>query len=109
MKCGKEVEVERSPDLWRGLQPEVGRETEGECYEYRMSNKEPQNVEGFTSTFNIDALVKSQKLYLFVIPAKAGIQCFQELLDSRLRGSDGIWDFLRDRQYSLFDILRFKK
>jgi hypothetical protein len=33
-----------------------------------------------------------------VIPAKAGIQLNQEVLDSRLRGSDGFSDFLRDHQ-----------
>jgi hypothetical protein len=30
-----------------------------------------------------------------VIPAEAGIQSFQRLLDSRLRGSDGSMDFSR--------------
>jgi hypothetical protein len=30
-----------------------------------------------------------------VIPAKAGIQSLQGLLDSRLRGSDDVADFLR--------------
>jgi hypothetical protein len=32
----------------------------------------------------------------FVIPAKAGIQVNQSVLGSRLRGSDGFSDFLRD-------------
>jgi len=45
-----------------------------------------------------DDLVKSQKTSFSVIPAKAGIQLFQIVLDSRLRGSDGFWDFLRNRQ-----------
>ena len=43
-----------------------------------------------------DEFVKSQKLSDFVIPAEAGIQGNQQLLDSRLRGSDGLGDFLRD-------------
>jgi len=30
--------------------------------------------------FNDDNLVKSQKTTFFVIPAKAGIQCFQKLM-----------------------------
>jgi len=48
--------------------------------------------------YNYDGLVKSQKMSFSVIPAKAGIQFFQGVLDSRLRGSDGFWDFLRNRQ-----------
>ena len=43
-----------------------------------------------------DELVKSLYLSFFVIPAEAGIQSFQAVLDSRLRGSDGKLDFLRD-------------
>jgi hypothetical protein len=37
-----------------------------------------------------DALVKSPKTLFSVIPAEAGIQSLQGLLDSRLRGSDGL-------------------
>ena len=47
---------------------------------------------------NYDSLVKSQKTSFFVIPAKAGIQCFQKLmtdLDPGFRRGD---DFLRGRQ-----------
>ena len=51
-----------------------------------------------TSASKIDVLVKSPKWPLFVIPAKAGIQSFQALLDSRLRGSDDLGDFLRVHQ-----------
>jgi hypothetical protein len=47
---------------------------------------------------NDDGLVKSQKPPFSVIPAQAGIQEIQELLDSRLRGSDAYGDFLRDHQ-----------
>jgi hypothetical protein len=43
-----------------------------------------------------DAFVKSQKPPFSVIPAQAGIQYFPTFLDSRLRGSDGYEDFLRD-------------
>ena len=46
----------------------------------------------------LDKLVKSQKSLVFVIPANAGIQGNQSLLDSRFRGSDGLGDFLRDHQ-----------
>jgi len=47
---------------------------------------------------NIRGFVKSLFYPLFVIPAKAGIQLNQEVLDSRLRGSDGFFDFLRFHQ-----------
>ena len=51
----------------------------------------------------IDSLVKSQKTSFFVIPAKAGIQCFQKLmtdLDPGFRRGD---DFLRGRQNYISD------
>jgi hypothetical protein len=48
---------------------------------------------------NFDELAKSENPLFFVIPAKAGIQSFRALLDSRLRGSDGLEDFLRGRQF----------
>jgi len=46
----------------------------------------------------IDELVKSQNSSFPVISAKAGFQCFQKVMDFRLRGSDGFLDFLRDHQ-----------
>jgi len=45
----------------------------------------------------IDKIVKSH-WPVFVIPANAGIQENQPLMDSRVRGSDGLGDFLRDHQ-----------
>jgi len=54
----------------------------------------------------IDALVKSQKTSFFVIPAKAGIQCFQKLitdLDPGFRRGD---DFLRNRKdYQFMEVV----
>ena len=55
----------------------------------------------FTNFFisNIDGFVKCTHLLSFVIPAKAGIQCFQKLmtaLDPGFRRGD---DFLRHYQY----------
>jgi len=44
----------------------------------------------------LDAHVKSQKAPVIVIPANAGIQENKLLMDSRVRGSDGLGDFLRD-------------
>jgi hypothetical protein len=50
------------------------------------------------ATFKVmnDELVKTTFRLRFVIPAKAGILLFQQLLDSHLRGNDGDGDFLRD-------------
>jgi len=43
---------------------------------------------------SVDDLVKSLKTSFYVFPAKAGIQCFQIVLDACLRRHDGISDFL---------------
>jgi hypothetical protein len=48
----------------------------------------------------IDDLVKSQKMGLSVIRAKAGIQLFQYVLDPGFRRGDDPRDFLRDHQNS---------
>jgi hypothetical protein len=53
------------------------------------------------SIFNIDGFVKSPLGPLIVIPAKAGIQAFQAIMDSCLRRNDAIFDFLRFRQYPI--------
>ena len=44
----------------------------------------------------VDGFVKSQKLAFPVIPAKAGIQLFQVVLDPGFRRNDDPRDFLRD-------------
>jgi len=46
----------------------------------------------------VDAFVKSRKMTSPVIPAKAGIQEKQALLDPGFRRGDGFDDFLRGRQ-----------
>jgi hypothetical protein len=46
----------------------------------------------------IDELVKSPKTPFSVIPAEAGIQEYQEVLDPGFRRGDGFNDFLRSRQ-----------
>jgi hypothetical protein len=48
---------------------------------------------------NIDEFVKSRKVSFFVIPAKAGIQLNQDVLDPGFRRGDGRRDFLRGHQY----------
>jgi hypothetical protein len=45
---------------------------------------------------NDDGFEKSLKLPIFVIPAKAGIQLFQDVLDPGFRRGDAPRDFLRD-------------
>jgi hypothetical protein len=51
-----------------------------------------------------DGPVKSPKAGFSVIPAEAGIQLIQVVLDSRFRWSDGFSGFLRDHQKSIVDI-----
>jgi hypothetical protein len=46
----------------------------------------------------VDVLVKSPFCPIFVIPAKAGIQLIQVVLDSCFRRSDGFSEFLRFHQ-----------
>ena len=48
---------------------------------------------------NFDGFVKIRFYPVFVIHAKAGIQLNQKVLDSRLRGSDVLFDFLRVHQF----------
>jgi len=45
----------------------------------------------------LDGLVKSHRMTSTVIPAKAGIQEKQELLDPGFRRGDGFVGFLRSR------------
>jgi hypothetical protein len=58
-----------------------------------MTKTKPES--GYRIRFSFDELVKSQKMPFSVIPVKTGIQEFQAVLDSRLRGSDDMGDFLR--------------
>jgi hypothetical protein len=52
----------------------------------------------------INAFVKSPITSFLVIPAKAGIQEKQALLDPGFRRGDGFDDFLRAHQTSSFEI-----
>jgi hypothetical protein len=57
----------------------------------------PKSRKVFSKQF--DGFVKSPKTLFSVIPADAGIQSLQGLLDSRLRGSDGLGDFSRGHRF----------
>jgi len=50
-------------------------------------------------TSTIDEFVKSRNSIESVIPAKAGIQLFQQVLDPGFRRGDGPRDFLRDHHH----------
>jgi hypothetical protein len=54
--------------------------------------------EPFLKNLNFDDLVKSPKMPFSVIPAKAGIQLFQDVLDPGFRRGDASREFLRDHQ-----------
>ncbi len=56
----------------------------------------------------IDGLVKSVKMPFSVIPAKAGIQLFQILLDPGFRRGDDSIDFLRTHHYCKLQISNCK-
>ena len=56
-------------------------------------------------TINLDGPVKSRIVLFFIIPAQAGIHKFQIVIDSRLRGSDTVYDFLLDHQPLVFALV----
>jgi hypothetical protein len=55
-------------------------------------------------TINVDGLVRSQKTSSSVIPAEAGIQEYQEVLDPGFRRGDSLEDFLRVYQCSMINV-----
>ena len=92
---------------------QAGLTTNGKSDTYGLSHPFALRYRRVNGTFyeliKFDGILKSRKTPLFVIPANpgsgsgtgAGIQEIQEVLDSRLRGSDDYGDFLRDRQTCL--------
>jgi len=52
------------------------------------------HIRQFFRFYSNDGFVKSRFPLLSVIPAKAGIQCFQEVLDTGFRRRDSVGDFL---------------
>jgi len=59
----------------------------------------------FSGHLNFDGLVRSAKASFSVIPAKAGIQEKQAILDPGFRRGDGFDDFLQDHQLWLLGIV----
>jgi hypothetical protein len=54
------------------------------------------NLSFFQQKF--DGFLKSRNSIKFVIPAQAGIQLFEDVLDPGFRRGDNLSDFLRDHQ-----------
>ena len=61
----------------------------------QTSDRADKNLFSF---YNLDGLAKSQKVGFSVIPAKAGIQLFEDVLDPGFRRGDDPRDFLRVHQ-----------
>jgi hypothetical protein len=57
-----------------------------------------QNAKMLPKKNKIDDRVKSRNSIEFVIPAKAGIQLFQDVLDPGFSRGDGLFGFLRSHQ-----------
>jgi hypothetical protein len=55
---------------------------------------------------NFDELVKGRKTPFFVIPAEAGIQSNQVVLDPGVRRGDGLVNFLRSRPFETAPLAR---
>jgi len=66
-------------------------ESSAKAEEFRIAKPHFQSAKA-------DGSVKSLFCPIFVIPAKAGIQLIQAVLDSCFRRSDGFSDFLRAHQ-----------
>ena len=62
----------------------------------------------FCETINADHLVKSRKPIEFVIPAKAGIQSFQDVLDPDFLRDDDPIDLLRVHRCSSMLFMQFE-
>jgi predicted AAA+ superfamily ATPase len=70
---------------------QVGKTTQAHAFAGRAEKK--------VVYYDFDELVKSRKMPFSVIPAKAGIQLIQDVLDPGVRRGDGQRDFLRVHQF----------
>ena len=84
------------PQSYRTLKKSVGWPKYRE-WPHALSRNNPVLKNGLISINLklIDSFERSPAKLFFVIPVKTGIHELQEVLDSRLRGSDGCRDFLR--------------
>ena len=69
------------------------------CQEKNLQKGFTGPLSRIVAQVNLDEFVKSQNPSVFVIPANAGIQGYQVVMDSCFRGGDGFGDFLRDHQH----------
>jgi hypothetical protein len=77
--------------------PKVGKKKKVEYRRQQTEDRMKRQDNNHEDT-KIDAFVKSPKRPVSVIPAEAGIQEYQGLLDPGFRRGDGLEDFLRTHQ-----------
>jgi len=65
-------------------------------------NDENEHFQPFYETINLDGFVKRRISIKFVIPAKAGIQVFQDVLDPGFRRGDASTSSLRAGWFGFF-------
>ena len=75
--------------------PVWGRRHSEAMDNFRFDQKHFALLQGLISFFR-KVCGKTRNEPRFVIPAEAGIQSFQAVLDSRLRGSDDLEEFFRN-------------
>jgi len=92
-------EIKQPGDLIVPLRGGKGYERLLEAFElYKAGKGDKICIMKSLGDLRVDKLAKSRKAPVVVIPAKAGIQGNQVVMDSRFRGSDGLGDFLRIHQ-----------
>ena len=105
-RCRMRIPSVRNPRVKLHLtNAEVGMWNAERWSRFAKSFRNKQNTFIRRSMFNVDGFVKSLKTSFDVLPAKAGIQYFQMVLDACLRRHDGISDFLRVCHCSMFILL----
>jgi hypothetical protein len=94
------------PGIWTDFQPLLGplfpgvRVSKGKAPLHQTCSLPSREAFPDSCDVNFDGLVKSRNSIKIVIPAKAGIQLFQDVLDPGFRRGDASRDFLRDHQLS---------
>jgi hypothetical protein len=95
--------LEKNDELVRSRHPCAGGNPESAKILKRLDSRFHWNdgiahFQAFCETIKNDDFVKSRNFIKFFIPAKAGIQLFQSLLDPGFRRGDASRDFLRHHQ-----------